>query len=65
MLSNDVLFKCSIPSFVSDFVSVVGWVSSEGSSYTTSQNTFGKVRADCVSLVNIPTNILYAASTTK
>ena len=26
LLSNDVLFKCGIPSFVADFVSVVGWV---------------------------------------
>ena len=33
LLSNDVLFKCGIPSFVADFVSVVGWVDSEGSGY--------------------------------
>ena len=33
LLSNDVLFKCGIPSFVADFVSVVGWADSEGSSY--------------------------------
>ena len=27
---NDAVFKCSIPSFVSDFVTVLGWVDSEG-----------------------------------
>lgn len=26
---NDVLVKCKIPSFVSDFVSVIGWVDNE------------------------------------
>ena len=33
LLSNDVIFKCGIPSFVADFVAVVGWADSEGSSY--------------------------------
>ena len=33
LLSNDVLFKCGIPSFVADFVTVVGWADSEGSNY--------------------------------
>ena len=28
---NDVILKCKIPSFVSDFVDIVGWVDSEGS----------------------------------
>ena len=27
---NDAIFKCSIPSFVTDFVSVLNWVDSEG-----------------------------------
>ena len=27
---NDAIFKCSIPSFVSDFVAVLGWVDSQG-----------------------------------
>ncbi len=27
---NDVIFKCDVPSFVADFVSVSGWVDSEG-----------------------------------
>lgn len=27
---NDVIVKCGIPSFVADFVSVVGWMDSVG-----------------------------------
>ena len=30
---NDAIIKCSIPSFVIDFVSVVAWVDSEGAQY--------------------------------
>ena len=30
ILGNDVLLKCDIPSFATDFVSVVDWVDSEG-----------------------------------
>ena len=30
ILGNDAIFKCSIPSFVSDFVAVLGWVDSQG-----------------------------------
>ena len=30
IIGNDAIFKCSIPSFVSDFVSAVAWVDSEG-----------------------------------
>ena len=41
MLNNDVLFQCNIPSFISDFVSVLAWVDSEGSSYSAGRNTFG------------------------
>ena len=32
MLGNDILLKCDIPSFEADFISVVGWVDSEGQS---------------------------------
>ena len=42
MLGNDVLFKCSIPSFVADFVTVDGWVDSEGSGYSAGQYELGK-----------------------
>ena len=30
IVSNDVVIKCNIPSFVADFVSVTAWVTSEG-----------------------------------
>jgi hypothetical protein len=30
IVGNDALFKCTIPSYVSDFVTVVGWVDNEG-----------------------------------
>ena len=32
MIGNDAIFKCSIPSFVSDFVFVDSWVDSEANS---------------------------------
>ena len=38
MLGNDVLLKCSFPSFVGDFVSVVAWVDSEGPEYSPGTN---------------------------
>ena len=42
MLWNDVLLKCSIPSFVSDFVQVEAWVDSETETYF-SGNAYGTV----------------------
>ena len=30
MVGNDAIFKCSIPSFVTDFVYVQSWIDSEG-----------------------------------
>lgn len=30
IVGNDGILKCSIPSFVADFVSIVSWVDSEG-----------------------------------
>lgn len=30
---NSVLFKCSIPPFVADFVSVISWIDDAGNSY--------------------------------
>ena len=48
LLSNDVLFKCGIPSFVADFVSVVGWVDSEGSGYDANdQSALGNLLVYC------------------
>lgn len=41
MLGNDALMKCSIPSFVSDFVSVQDWEDSEGNVFFQNDN-YGK-----------------------
>ena len=38
MLQNDMLFKCSIPSFVSDFMSVEAWTDSEGGTFYAGNN---------------------------
>ena len=40
IVGNEVLLKCDIPSFASDFVSVNAWIDSEGVSYTR-ENHFG------------------------
>lgn len=34
MRGNSAIVKCSIPSFVADFVHVVAWVDDEGTEYT-------------------------------
>ena len=36
ILGNEVILKCDIPSFATDFVSVVSWVDSEGLTFTQS-----------------------------
>ena len=41
IVGNDALMKCKIPSFVSDFVSVVSWLDSEGSDFYSEKN-YGK-----------------------
>ena len=33
IVGNDAIFKCSVPSFVSDFVQVDSWVDSEGNNF--------------------------------
>ena len=35
---NNALIKCSIPSYVADFVSVSAWVASDGTSFVTQPN---------------------------
>ncbi|CAB4056116.1 unnamed protein product [Lepeophtheirus salmonis] len=49
ILGNDALIKCSIPSFVSDFVSVVSWHDSEGNVLG---NSFGVIAQDFKSNVD-------------
>ncbi len=38
IIGNDVLVKCSIQSFVADFVRVIGWIDSEGVSFSVNQH---------------------------
>lgn len=38
MKGNSAIMKCSIPSFVSDFVSVVGWVDEDSNEFVASEN---------------------------
>ena len=42
IVGNDAIFKCSIPSFVSDFVFVDNWVDSEANILGSSSIHFGK-----------------------
>ena len=39
VLNNDVILKCSVPSFVADFVSVTGWVDSQAKTHQLGDNT--------------------------
>ena len=43
IVGNDAIFKCSIPSFVSDFVSVESWIDSEANVLGSSSINFGKI----------------------
>ena len=47
MIGNDVLLKCAIPSFLADFLSVTGWVGSEGAQITAAQDyNLGNILAE-------------------
>jgi hypothetical protein len=41
ILGNEAVLKCSIPSFVADFVSVIGWTDSEDVSYYPGKSSDG------------------------
>ena len=41
IVGNDALIKCQYPSFVSDFLSILGWADSEGEFYGVGQDTHG------------------------
>ena len=45
IIGNDALFKCTIPSYVTDFVSVVSWVDSEGNTILGSSSNHGITKA--------------------
>ena len=47
MIGNDVLLKCAIPSFLADFLSVTGWVGSEGAQIRATQDyNLGNILAE-------------------
>ena len=48
MLGNDVLLKCSFPSFVADFVAVLSWIDSEASEYSLGTNREGNSAPNCL-----------------
>ena len=48
IIGNDALVKCSIPSFVADFGSVVGWVDSEGNEYHKAAAGIGMSCPNCL-----------------
>ena len=39
IIGNDAIIKCQYPSFVADFLNVVGWIDSEGEKFSSSINT--------------------------
>ena len=41
IVGNDVVIRCNIPSFVTDFLSVTAWVTSEGSEFQSSSTHSG------------------------
>ena len=41
IIGNDALFKCTIPSYITDFVYVVSWVDSEGNTILASNSNNG------------------------
>ena len=43
---NDVLMKCKIPSFVSDYVAVVGWIDSDQNPILPGFNSSKELRTD-------------------
>ena len=42
ILGNDVIFKCDVPSFVADFISVEAWIDNEAQAYLFGQSDAGK-----------------------
>lgn len=43
---NAATLKCLVPSFVADFVQIVGWISDDGKSYVAAQSdSYGNTRS--------------------
>ena len=60
VLYNDALLRCSVPSFVADFVTVAGWVDSMANSYTPGDNSGRRTHLSCVLPDNLPNNWIHS-----
>ena len=49
ILGNDVLIRCRVPSFIGDFVDVVGWIDSDDINFVLGRQDYGK----CGSLISL------------
>ena len=47
IVGNDALVKCQYPSFVSEFLTILGWANSEGEFYSADQDNHGTGTALC------------------
>lgn len=57
---NSLLFKCSIPPFVADFVSVISWIDDAGNSYyNTNENGVTNYGTICIIAFNVFYNLYY------
>jgi hypothetical protein len=61
ILGNEALLKCSVPSFVADFVSVIGWTDSEAGDYFLGKTSDGTVTWWLYSINMILKNLLLGA----
>lgn len=50
ILGNDAIIKCSVPSFMSDFISIVGWTDESGNEFRVygEDQKLGKSPGNCV-----------------
>lgn len=51
MRGNSAIVKCSIPSFVADFVHVVAWADEDGKEYVSSNDYNGGTRKLVINLL--------------
>ena len=49
ILGNDAIVRCRVPSFIGDFVDVVGWIDSDDINFVLGRQDYGK----CGSLISL------------
>jgi hypothetical protein len=62
---NAAVLKCSIPSFVADFVNVVSWHDTEGHNYAMEQTNYGTVAGEKSRVLVVVLNCLVFYSSKK